>query len=205
MPDDAGAVAAPEDALPVIGDVPDTVRRRYLTDRRGGRGLGYYVDATIPAAAFRDEGRRLTAARNDPQVARDLVAIAVHRRWSTIHVQGSDAFRREVWLAGAISGLEVTGYRPVARDLQDAARRLDARRDSPDAALLEAAPEAAADLRAPAARMRVVEAVVRNRIGEPAEQERILDAARQRLAAWLEQGLGTTLPENHRPDRSRTR
>lgn len=205
MPDDAGSIAAPEDASPVPGDVPDTVRRRYLTDRRGGRGLGYYVDATIPAAAFRDEGRRLTAARNDPQVARDLVAIAVHRGWSTIHVQGSDAFRREVWLAGAISGLEVTGYRPGARDLQDAARRRDARRGSGDAALPEAAPDGAADLRTPAARMRVVEAVVRNRIVEPAEQQRILDAARRRLAAWLEQGLEAASPTDRRPDRSRTR
>ncbi len=200
MPDDAGSVAAPEDATPVLGDVPDTIRSRYLTDRRGGPGLGYYVDATVPAAAFRDEGRRLTAARNDPQVVRDLVAIAIHRGWSTVHVQGSDAFRREVWLAGAASGLEVTGYRPGARDLQEAARRLEARR-GPTAA----SPEAATDLGTPAARMRVVEAVVRNRIVEPAEQARILDTARQRLAAWLEQGLGATSPTDRRPDRSRNR
>lgn len=66
------------------GDVPEALARRYYTDERGGRGLGFYVDARIAAPAFRDEGRRLAASRNDPNVARDLARIAHHRGWSMV-------------------------------------------------------------------------------------------------------------------------
>jgi hypothetical protein len=37
--------------------------------------------------------------------------------------------------------------------------------------------------------MRIVEAVVRARVGDRPAQERILSAARDRLASWLEQGV----------------
>jgi len=36
--------------------------------------------------------------------------------------------------------------------------------------------------------MRIVEAVVRARVGDRPAQDRILTAARERLASWLEQG-----------------
>jgi len=105
------------------GDIPDALRRRYLTDTRGGPGIGYFVDTTVTVAAFRDHGRRLTATRTQPQVVRDLIAIAKHRDWTTVRVQGAPEFRRDVWLSGTLAGLEVRGYRPTERDLQDLARR----------------------------------------------------------------------------------
>ncbi|MBI1198600.1 MAG: hypothetical protein GC203_12115 [Phenylobacterium sp.] len=165
----------------IAGDVPEGVRRRYLTERRGGPGLGYYADARTGAAAFRDQGRRLTTDRNDPHVVRDLVAIAQHRGWNALTVRGHTEFRREVWLMARAAGLEVRGYRPTERDLQQA----DRRRGPP------AARATALDGRD---RLRVVEAVVRNRVVEPAEQARILAAARARLARWLERGASRNRP-----------
>jgi hypothetical protein len=44
--------------------------------------------------------------------------------------------------------------------------------------------------------------VVRNRIVEPGDQERILNSARQRLAAWLERGARF---EPARPPRAKDR
>ena len=44
------------------GDVPDTLKRRYFLDERGGPGLGFYADARIQKAAFRDLGARLTSS-----------------------------------------------------------------------------------------------------------------------------------------------
>ncbi|PZQ59487.1 MAG: hypothetical protein DI570_15905 [Phenylobacterium zucineum] len=157
------------------GDVPDPIRRRYLTERRGGDALDYFVDAQVERPAFRDDGRRLSSDRNDPNVIRDLVAIARHRGWEEIAVRGQTAFRREVWMAGRREGLEVRGYRPTERDLQDLARHA---RSAPAAR----APRGAVDP------MKAVETVVRNRVVEPAEQSRILAAARARLAQWLERG-----------------
>jgi hypothetical protein len=184
------------------GDVPEQLRRRYFTDGRNGPGLGFYVDATATAAVFRDHGRRLSTARNDPQVVRDLVAIAAHRGWRTLGVRGHTDFRREVWLAARSAGLDVRGYQPNPRDEQDLARRLERARREPsqpvdnrDAELKGAGPRA---------RMRVVEAIVRNRIVEPSEQDRILTAARHRLAGWLERGarfealVGRSGPGRHK-------
>jgi hypothetical protein len=166
------------------GDVPEQVRRRYLTEARSGPGLGFYSDARAEAAAFRDQGRRLTTDRNDPHVVRDLVAIAQHRGWSAISVRGHSEFRREVWLMARAAGLEVRGYRPTERDRQQADRTRER-------------------LPANAPRLRVVESVVRARVVEPAEQNRILSAARDRLAQWLERGA--TFGRAHLPDRDRDR
>jgi len=167
------------------GDVPERIRRRYLTQRRGGAGLGYYADARTHTATFRDQGHRLSTGRNDPHVVRDLVAIAQHRGWSAISVRGHTEFRREVWLAARAAGLEVRGYRPTERDRQQAEQRMDI------------PPRRATSLDV-GTRLGVVEAVVRNRIVEPSEQARILSAARSRLAQWLERGNPASPPRERR-------
>lgn len=163
------------------GDVPEAVRRRYLTEERDGPSVGFYHDARDASAAFRDHGGRLATDRSDPHVVRDLVTIAQHRGWTTITVRGQTAFRREVYLLAHAAGLEVRGYRPTERDRQQAERRRETK--APDLA------PSAAD------RLRIVETVVRNRVVEPGEQNRILSAARARLAQWLERGASFASPE----------
>lgn len=165
------------------GDVPEAIRRRYLTERRPGDTLIYFVDARVETPAFQDQGKRLSSDRNDPNVIRDLVAIARHRGWTGIAVRGQTDFRREVWITARRAGLEVRGYRPTERDQQDLARRTRA----PDAPVPNPAREHT---------LRVVEAVVRSRVVEPAEQSRILAVARERLARWLERE--TTVEANTR-------
>lgn len=188
MAEDLNIVAPEGEQRPLApGDVPEQIRRRYLTEQRGGRGLGFYADARVATAAFRDEGRRLSTDRNDPHVVRDIVAIAQHRGWSTISVRGHSEFRREVWMMARAAGLEVRGYRPTHRDQQ-----LSERRNAPSS-------RTASPTRDAQTRMRVVEAVVRNRIVEPSEQARILASARSRLAQWLERGAP------HAKDRDRAR
>ncbi|MFN3585804.1 LPD7 domain-containing protein [Phenylobacterium sp.] len=173
------------------GDVPEQVRRRYLTESRDGPGLGFYADARAQTAAFRDQDRRLTTDRNDPHVVRDLVAIAQHRGWNTISVRGHSEFRREVWLRARAAGLEVRGYRPTERDLQHAER-------AQASGSVKRTPELDAQ-----ARLRIVESVVRARVVESAEQARILSAARSRLARWLDPGVA--VDRKTPPERSRAR
>lgn len=176
---DAGATTP---LASVAGDLPEHVRRRYLSEARGG-ARAYFRDSTSSAEAFRDQGRRLSTTRNDPAVVRDLVAIAAHRGWTTVQVRGTTAFRREAWRAARQAGLDVQGYSPTPRDLQDLQRRAPRAR----------VPNAPVDTTAQR-RLEVVETVVRNRIVEPAEQDRILAAARTRLAAWLERTPTVTSP-----------
>lgn len=174
------------------GEVPEAVKRRYYTSRGGGAGLGYFVDATIQAAAFRDHGRRLVTRHNDPNVIRDLVAIARHREWTSVSVHGDPAFRREAWLAARAAGLEVRGHRPTERDLQELARRQERSGRPPFK-----------DANAQG-HLRVVEAVVRGRVAEPSAQDALMQAARRRIADWLERGASFD-PVRRPPDRSRTR
>lgn len=185
-------------ATGAAGDVPDALRRRYLTDPRGGRGLGFYTDALTITPAFRDQGRRLTALRNDPQVIRDLVAIARHRGWSAVRVSGETGFRREIWLTASLGGLAVAGYRPSARDLQALERLQPRHPEHPDGAGTPMPPEASR-------RLAEIEAVVRSRIVEPATQARLMAGARQRIAAWLERGATFASPDRDKRPADRER
>lgn len=187
----------------VEGDVPDALRRRYYVDGRGGAGLGFYVDAEIPKPAFRDQGRHLVAERSDPNTIRDMTIIAQHRGWTIVMARGSPSFRREAWLAGRATGIEVRGYRPTERDVQELDRRIDRRmaaenrrqqsregRNDADRTDRERG-NAGAD-QAAESRLRVVEAVVRSRVMERSAQDRINAAARKRVANWLERGAQFT-------------
>ncbi|MGH6956657.1 MAG: LPD7 domain-containing protein, partial [Caulobacteraceae bacterium] len=105
------------------GDVPDPLRRRYYVDERGGPGLGFYADARIQTATFRDLGARLVTPRSDPNAIRDMATVAQHRGWTVVMVHGAKDFRREAWLATAALGMEVRGYQPTERDRQELERR----------------------------------------------------------------------------------
>lgn len=178
------------------GDVPEHLRRRYYLDGRGGAGLGFYVDAQVKAPAFRDQGRQLVAGRSDPNAVRDMTAIAQHRGWSIVVARGAPGFRREAWLAGRAAGIEVRGYRPTERDVQELDRRIAGRERSgrgrgDDRSSGKGRDQDRRDPReGPGAqsRLQVVEAVVRARVADPSARGRILAAARTRIADWLQQG-----------------
>lgn len=110
------------------GNVPDAVKRRYLTEEpQFAPEVRFFTDATGKEAAFRDTGDKLFARQTNAEVIKDLVAIAEHRGWTAIDVRGEDAFRREVWMQARAEGLEVRGYKPTERDLQELDGRLSAR------------------------------------------------------------------------------
>jgi len=171
------------------GDVPDRLRQRYYVEE-SRREWRFYVDAQVTQPVFQDRGRRLVSPRSDPNAVRDMTAIAAHRGWRIVEAKGTPSFRREAWLAGRTLGLEVKGYAPTERDLQELARRRS-NRERMEARLNDLArpPSRRPDrLDAAADRLKTVDAVVRARIVEPATQDRLLARARARVADWLEQG-----------------
>lgn len=173
------------------GDVPELLRRRYFLDERGGQGLGFYADARVATPAFRDEGRRLTASRPDPNAIRDMVAIAQHRGWTVVVVRGEADFRREAWLTATARGVEARGYRPTERDRQElerlrtAVERREGRAVHGESGGARGTPASEA---ATHANLRIVESVVWSRVADRSAQDKILDAARQRLSYWLARG-----------------
>ena len=175
------------------GDIPDALAKRYYVDRRGGSGLGFYTDARIETPSFRDRGRSLVSSKTDPKSIRDMAAVAHHRGWTTIMVTGAKEFRREAWLAGQAWGIEVRGYKPNDRDLQDLERRRSrtARRDEPKLETRDRAVVAKeAQTQAPLSHshLKLIEAVINGRVKSPEARERILVNARDRLSNWLERG-----------------
>lgn len=184
----------PNEVLPLgavrstqAGDLPELLRRRYFVEDRG-RTWRLFVDAQTRVATIEDRGRRLLSQRSDPNAVRDMLRIAEHRGWTALDARGAQSFRREAWLAGRTAGLEVRGYRPTERDLQDldrrvaAAERRAARDPNPAPRPPQPPREGALDP------LRVVERVVRSRVADPTEQARLMTRARVRIADWLERG-----------------
>jgi len=107
------------------GDVPEALKRRYFSEE-GRTVTRFFAGPGAKVEAFRDHGGRLSTRQVDPAVIRDMVAVAVHRRWRTLQVRGDDDFRREVWMEARAAGLQVRGYRPQQRDEQELAARIAA-------------------------------------------------------------------------------
>ncbi|WP_234780551.1 LPD7 domain-containing protein [Sphingobium yanoikuyae] len=121
-PDLVRSDSAKKPKVPSIeaGDLPEAVRKRYYADKAKWSGdPAFFTSAAANDPAFRDQGRRLVTSTESQEVVKDLVAIAQHRGWDKIHVTGSEAFRRSVWLEASRNGLDVRGYKPNERDLQE--------------------------------------------------------------------------------------
>lgn len=221
-PGHAGAVGASRSAPKVhslkAGDVPDSVRKRYYADKAKWSGEpAFFTTAQAKDPAFRDQGRRLVTATESQEVVKDLVAIAQHRNWDRIHVTGSEEFRRSVWIEASQKGLDVRGYKPNDRDLQEldrlrgetsrntiapmAAREADVvRRASEmdrqsDGSGLERPVARRGDRgntpndRAADSQMRVMEAVIRRTLSDnPEAVARVMTVARTQLDAHIAAG-----------------
>lgn len=194
------------------GDIPDALRKRYFSTTSKWSGEpAYFTTAQAKEPAFRDQGRRLITSSESEEVVRDLVAIARHRGWSHVHVTGSETFRRAAWLEASRHGLEVRGYRPNERDLQELDRaRRDASRNSiapavtapasrepgrdrrqPDEASRQTSSEQSRvkNARAAQSQLRVIETVVRAALFDnPDAVARVMKVANDKVRTHLQAG-----------------
>jgi hypothetical protein len=86
--------------------VPEEIAKRFVQVKN----KYYFPDG---ARAFTDRGNRITTTSENTEVVRSLVDIAKARTWQEITVRGTERFRKEVWIAASVAGLEVRGYRPT--------------------------------------------------------------------------------------------
>lgn len=194
------------------GDIPEPLQKRYFSSTGKWSGEpAYFTTAQAKEPAFRDQGRRLVTSSESEEVVRDLVAIARHRGWSNVHVTGSEAFRRAAWLEASRQGLEVRGYRPNERDLQELDRlRRDKSRNSiapaavPSISLesgrdqsqarerpARSRPAASGDRneRAAQSQLRIIEAVVRTALFDnPEAISRVMKVATTKLQNHVDRG-----------------
>ena len=103
--DAAEPVSGPTVSLATRTAVPPWVKQRFLNV--GNRY--YFPDRTL---AFTDDGLKLKAESHNTELVRGVLAIAEARDWTSIRVNGSVEFRREVWRQAQLLGIDVRGYEP---------------------------------------------------------------------------------------------
>jgi len=86
--------------------VPEEIAKRFVQVKN----KFYFPDG---ARAFTDRGNRITTMSENTEVVRSLIEIAKARSWQEITVRGTERFRKEVWTAASVAGLEVRGYKPT--------------------------------------------------------------------------------------------
>lgn len=87
---------------------------QYLVDNEK-----YYFRDNKKTLAFEEKGppqNRLVTHLDNAEVARSMVELAKARGWSSIKVDGSEAFKRKVWVEAQLQGLSANGYKPDAFD-----------------------------------------------------------------------------------------
>ena len=82
----------------------DDPKNRYVALYSAGLGGRLLVEISATTLKTHSE---------NPALIKDLVAIAQHNEWGTISVEGTEEFRRKVWIEASRQGLEVKGYEPT--------------------------------------------------------------------------------------------
>jgi putative DNA primase/helicase len=86
--------------------VPDEIKQRFVQ-------IGKKYHFPDGARAFTDHGNRLTSTSENAEVINSLISIAQARGWSDITISGTERFKKEVWFAARVAGLDVRGYSPT--------------------------------------------------------------------------------------------
>jgi len=97
--------------------VPEEIAKRFVQVKN----KYYFPDG---ARAFTDRGNRITTTSENTEVVRSLVDIAKARSWQEITVRGTERFRKEVWIAASVAGLQVRGYKPTEFEQSHLVRNL---------------------------------------------------------------------------------
>jgi len=113
-----GAERGPGEVKPY----PDRLKKRLYFEESDDH-TEIFADAKSDKPVIVDFGERLDVKLQNPDAIRGAVEIASHRGWESITVSGSDDFRRAIWLEASALGMDVNGFTPGDRDLQELGRR----------------------------------------------------------------------------------
>ncbi len=104
--------------------VPEEIAKRFVQVKN----KYYFPDG---ARAFTDRGNRITTYSENTEVIRSLIDIAKARSWQEITVRGTERFRKEVWIAASVAGLQVRGYKPTEFEQSHLVRTLAREKAAP--------------------------------------------------------------------------
>ncbi len=104
--------------------VPEEITKRFVQVKN----KYYFPDG---GRAFTDRGNRITTNSENTEVVRSLIDIAKARSWQEITVRGTERFRKEVWIAASVAGLQVRGYKPTEFEQSHLVRTLAREKAAP--------------------------------------------------------------------------
>ncbi|MBZ8143698.1 hypothetical protein CLD22_28260, partial [Rubrivivax gelatinosus] len=118
------AAAKPRDELEAVratraAEIEAALRERYMVKSSKvivnnvpmGR-TEYRYRGDTKRVAFTETAFKLATDNDNPSVARSMVDVAEARNWRVLRVNGSEAFKRQVWLEATARGVRAVGYEP---------------------------------------------------------------------------------------------
>lgn len=91
-------------------EIPQSVKALYVAVE------GKFVDRKTEQIAFEDIGRKLSTKSEDRKVVEHMIEVAQAKNWGKLELKGTEAFRRQAWIAAQVAGLETSGYKPTEQD-----------------------------------------------------------------------------------------
>ncbi|WP_107329158.1 LPD7 domain-containing protein [Metapseudomonas otitidis] len=98
--------------------IPPKVAKQFIAV-----GNKYFSPIKTDQLVFEDKGNRLETRFDNGQIASSFVEIAEARGWSEIKVSGTEEFRREVWIAASLRGIDARGFKPTDADRAELQKR----------------------------------------------------------------------------------
>jgi hypothetical protein len=116
-------------------EIPQSVKALYVAVE------GKFVDRKTEQIAFEDIGRKLSTKSEDRKVVEHMIEVAQAKNWGKLDLKGTEAFRRQAWIAAQVAGLETSGYKPTEQDRAAVEARRTEMRISTGSKEVDRAPE----------------------------------------------------------------
>lgn len=124
----SGPAIAPTPASAARVDPPGIQAQYYIEN--AGKERRYYKDLEGKQLAFRADNKAVTTKQEDRTTVSHMLDVAQSNGWTSLHVRGTAAFKREAWIEAQARGLSVKGHEPTADDRRNVEARRDTRRQS---------------------------------------------------------------------------
>lgn len=107
-------------------DVPVAKLDELLADLKKSfivAGSNFYLRDDKKVLAFVDDGGFIRTTHENSEIIKRMLDLAEAKGWSSVHLAGSDEFRRKAWIEAQLKGLQTTGYEPDAWDQEQLQKR----------------------------------------------------------------------------------
>lgn len=88
-------------------------------------GSNFYLRDDKKILAFVDDGGFIRTTHENSEIIKRMLDLAEAKGWTSVHLAGSDEFRRKAWLEAQLKGLKTTGYEPDGWDQDQLSKRFE--------------------------------------------------------------------------------